>query len=205
MITLFWSPSTRSVRMFWALEEVGQPYELERIDIRAENRVDPPAFLAASPLRKLPALTDGDVKVADSAAIALYLADRYAPGDLAPLADDTARGEFLYWLFYTPSVIEPAMTEKFVTLPPNPSAYPWGSFDKMLTALESRLRDRKWIAADRFTMADFMISGTIQTMATFKILDPSPILRTYMDRCFARPAAIRAREKEAAATAALEG
>jgi glutathione S-transferase len=190
--------------MFWALEEVGQPYELERIDLRAENRNDPPGFLAASPLRKLPALTDGDVKVADSAAIALYLADRYAPGDLAPRLDDPARGEFLCWLFYTPSVMEPAMIEKFADLPANPVAYPWGSFDRMLAALESRLEGREWIAADRFTMADFMVSGTIQFMEMFKTLDPSPVLKSYMNRCLARPAAIRAREKEAAATAALE-
>jgi len=190
--------------MFWALEEVGQPYRLERIDIRAESRKDPPGFLAASPLRKLPALTDGEVKIADSAAIALYLADRYAPGDLAPHLDDPARGEFLYWLFYTPSAIEPAITEKFVDLPPNPMAYPWGSFDRMLSALESRLQNREWIAADRFTMADFMISGTIQYMAMFKIFDPSPVLKAYTERCFARPAAARGREKEAAATAALE-
>lgn len=203
MIKLYWSPATRAVRMFWALEEVNQPYELERIDIRAENRSDPPAFVAASPLRKLPALTDGEVKVADSAAIALYLADRYAPGELAPHVDDPARGEFLYWLFYTPSVMEPAMTEKFTDLPPNPVAYPWGSFDKMLAALEARLKDRDWIAADRFTMADFMISGTIQAMCMFDILEPSPVLKSYMDRCLARPAAIRARQKEVTATAAL--
>lgn len=203
MITLYWCPQTRAARMFWALEEVGQPYELERIDIRAENRADPPAFLTASPLGKLPALTDGEVKMADSAAIALYLADRYAPGDLAPHTDDPARGEFLYWLFYTPSVMEPAVIEKFVEMPPDPSAYPWGSFDKALMALESRLEGRKWIAADRFTMADVMVSGTIQAMTMFKVLDPSPLLKAYMDRCFARPAAIRAKDNEAAATAAL--
>lgn len=117
------------------MDEVGQPYELVQIDIRAENRNEPPAFLAASPLRKLPALTDGDVKIANSAAVALYLADRYAPGDLAPHLDDPERGEFLFWLFYTPSVMVPAMTKKFVELPPNPSANPWGSFEKMLAGL----------------------------------------------------------------------
>lgn len=203
MIRLYWWPKTRAVRMFWALEEVGQPYALEPVDIRAEDRRDPPAFLAASPLRKVPALTDGAVNIADSAAIALYLADRYAPGRLAPLADDPARGEFLYWLFYTPSAVEPAMLEKFVGLSPNPVAYAWGSFDKMLAAIETRLEDREWIAGDRFTMADFMIASSLEMMCAFKLLDPAPSLKSYMDRCLARPAAIRAREKEAAATQAL--
>lgn len=204
MITLFWCPQTRAGRMFWALEEIGQPYRLELVDIRTDSRADPPAFLAASPLGKVPALTDGAVKVAESAAIVLYLADRYAPGDLAPAVDDPARGEFLFWLFFTPSVIEPAMTEKFVELPANPASYGWGSFDRMLAALESRLKDREWIAADRFTMADLMVSGSIQAMRMFNLHDPSPTLISYMDRCLARPAAIRGQEQQAAATAALE-
>lgn len=204
MITLYWSPKSRAARMFWALEEVGQPYQLVRIDIRDPHRSDPPDFIAASPLRKVPALTDGDVKVADSAAMALYLADRYAPGRLAPLVDDPARGEYLTWLFYTPSAMEPAMTEKFAKLPPNPVAYPWGSFDKMIAALESRLTGRDWLAAAHFTMADFMVCGTIQTMQTFRIHEPSPLLRDYVDRCHARPAAIRGRQREADAAAALE-
>ena len=203
MITLYWSPNTRAVRMFWALEEIDQPYELRHIDIRVDNRDDPADFLEASPLRKLPALADGEVKMADSAAMALYLADRYAPGKLAPHADNPDRGAFLYWLFYTPSVMEPAMIEKFVDLPPNPKAYPWGSFDKMLAALEARMEGRDWIATDRFTMADFMIAGTIQAMCRFKILDPSTRLRAHMDRCLDRPAARRAVEKEKAATEAL--
>lgn len=137
-------------------------------------------------------------------AIVLYLADRYKPGDLAPALDDPDRGEFLFWLFYAPSVMEPAMTEKFVDIPENPSAYPWGSFDKMVHALESRMTGRDWIATDRFTMADFMIAGTLQAMVTFNILDPSPVLKSYMDRCLSRPAAISGEKKKAAAVAEAE-
>ena len=151
----------------------------------------------------MPALTDGAVKVADSAAIALYLADRYAAGRLAPLPDDAARGEFLTWLFYTPSALEPAMVERFAKLPPKPAAYAWGSFDKAIAALEDRLAEREWLAADRFTMADLMVSGTIQFMADFKIYNPSPLLQAFIERCFTRPAAVLGRDKEAAAAAAL--
>lgn len=203
MITLYWCPQSRAARTFWALEEVGQPYELQLVDFRGSDRSDPPEFLAASPLGKVPALTDGDAKVADSAAIALYLADRYAAGDLAPRPQDAARGEYLFWLFYTPSAMEPSMVEKFVELPPNPKSYPWGSFDKMIAALETRLQNRQWLAADRFTMADLMVSGTIQTLTDFKIHDPSPLLKAYVERCFSRPALARGQAKEAAATAAL--
>lgn len=215
MITVYWSPKSRAVRMFWMLEEVGQPYALQAIDISNTDpsRVDPPGFIEASPLRKVPALADslansvtgGEARIADSAAIALYLADRYAPGDLAPRIDDPLRGEFLTWLFYTPSVLEPAMVEKFAKLAPNPVAYAWGSFDKAIAALETRLQGREWLVGDRFTMADLMVSGTVQNMANFKILQPSPALDAYVQRCHERPAAKRGGEKAAAASAAIGG
>ena len=198
MITLYWCPQTRSARAIWALEEVGADYHMERIDIRAEDRKDPPGFLAASPLSKVPAIADGKAQVADSAAIALYLADRYAQGDLAPAPDDPDRGEFLTWLFFTPSVIEPAMVEKFAEVKPNPASYAWGSFDRMIAALEARVDGREWVVGDRFTMADLMLTGSIQFMTMFGILDPSPPLKSYMQRGLARPAALRAQEREAA-------
>lgn len=66
MIKIFWNPKSRAERMFWAMEEIGQPYELQKIDISVDDRNDPPEFLTASPLRKVPALTDGALKMADS-------------------------------------------------------------------------------------------------------------------------------------------
>ena len=204
MITLYWNPQIRAARMFWGLAEIGQPYELVPIDIRDAGRTDPPGFLAASPLRKVPALSDGDLHMADSAAIALYLADRYAPGDLAPLPDDPARGEFLTWLFYTPSAIEPAMTEKFAKLEPNPAAYPWGSFDRMLEAIETRLDGRDWLAAGRFTMADFMVASALDFMRRFNMLQPSQRVADYIARCTSRPAAQEGARKLQEATDALQ-
>lgn len=95
---LYWAPQTRSVRAIWMLEEAGAEYELELVDIRAPDRRDGEAFRAASPMGKVPALCDGDAAMSESAAICLYVADRYAPGRLAPAVDDKERGRFLYWL-----------------------------------------------------------------------------------------------------------
>jgi glutathione S-transferase len=88
---LYWSPRTRSSRAIWMLEEAGVDYELERIDIQDPQRSDPPEFREASPMGKVPALVDGDVKMSESAAICLYVADRYAAGGLAPALDDPAK------------------------------------------------------------------------------------------------------------------
>ena len=201
MMTLYWSEKSRAERALWMLEEVDQPYQLEAIDIRAEDRHDSAAFLDASPLGKVPALRDGEAVVADSAAIALYLADRYASGRLAPAPDDPERGAFLYWLFYTPSAIEPAMAEKFGGLEPNPAAYPWGSFDKMVAALTKRMTGREWVVGDRFTMADLMLASAARFLVQFGLLQPEPAIAAFVDRCYARPAAKRAQEREASATA----
>ena len=77
---LYWAPQTRSGRAIWMLEELGVDYDLELVDIRGEDRSDSEAFLATSPMGKVPALEDGDVRMAESAAICLYLADRYSSG-----------------------------------------------------------------------------------------------------------------------------
>jgi glutathione S-transferase len=204
MITLFWSPQTRAVRALWMLEEVGADYQVQAVDIRATPRNDPADFLAASPQGKVPALIDGEVKMADSAAMALYLADRYRPGELAPHADDPARGEFLYWLLYSPATIEPAMMEKFVKLDVESQSSPWGNFDDMVSVLEKRLDGRTWVAADRFTMADLMLAGSIQFMVQFDMLQPGPVLQDYMDRCLARGAAQRAQQRDGEETAGME-
>ncbi len=123
---LYWAKQTRASRAVWLLEEAGVEYEIETVDLRADDRRDSPEFLAASPLGKVPALVDGEVAMADSAAICLYVSDRYAPGRLAPAIDDPRRGAFLYWLLYTPATIEPAMSEKFHGLEPNKSRNAWG-------------------------------------------------------------------------------
>ena len=84
---VYWSPQTRSTRALWMLEETGVPCERERVDIQDPGRDNPAAFLEASPMGKVPALVDGQVKMSESAAICLYIADRYAPGTLAPAID----------------------------------------------------------------------------------------------------------------------
>lgn len=81
---VYWAPQTRSTRALWMLEEIGIPYERELIDVQNPERSNPAEFLAASPMGKVPALVDGNVMMSESAAICLYLADRYSLGELAP-------------------------------------------------------------------------------------------------------------------------
>lgn len=191
---LFWAPQTRAARALWMLEESGLAYDLELIDVRNPEREDSAEFLEASPMRKVPALVDGGVKMSESAAICLYLADRYGAGTLAPSIDDPRRGKFLYWLLYTPAVIEPAMAEKFNGVEPAPQRSGWGDFNLMIKTFEDGIRDKDWILGDTFTAADVMLGSSAVFLRMFDMLPDSGVLGDYADRCLARPAYQKALE-----------
>ena len=185
---LYWAPRTRSSRAIWMLEEAGVDYELELVDIGNPERRDPKEFLEASPMGKVPALVDGDVKMSESAAICLYVADRYRSGTLAPAIDDPSRGKFLYWLMYTPAVVEPAMSEKFNRSETNRHRSGWGDFELMIETLEQGIDGRTWIMGDKFTAADVMLGSSTVFLRLFEMLPDSKILSAYADRCLDRPA-----------------
>jgi len=191
---LFWAPQTRSTRAIWMLEELGGNYELERVDIRSPNRKDSPAFRAASPMGKVPALEDGDAALAESAAICLYLADRYGSGKLAPAVDDPERARFLYWLMYTPAIVEPAMSEVVNKVEPNRQRSGWGDFDTMIGTWEHALDGRTWILGEHFTAADVMLGSSAIFLRMFGLLPESAELEGYADRCAERPAYRRAEQ-----------
>jgi len=196
MIKLFWCPRTRASRALWLLEELGQPFELVEIDIRDPQSRSDEAFRKASPMGKVPALSDGQVRLADSAAIGIYLADRYPEVGLAPAFDHPDRGKYLYWMTFTPGVIEPAMSEKFNGWEINPAQSGWGSFDLMIETLEVGLKPGPYLLGDDFSAADVLVGSSVNFMRMFDILPDSKVLSDYADRCTSRPAFARAMARE---------
>ena len=194
---LFWCPKTRAVRSAWLLEEAGVHYEKVFVDIRDAESRSQPAFLAASPMAKVPALEDGETAMAESAAIALYIADKYCAGTLAPKIDDPGRGEFLFWMMYTPGAIEPAMAQKFGGWKTSRASIGWGDFETMIATLETRLNDREWIMGEQFTAADTLIGASVNFMKMFGILPGSKTLEAYLSRCLARPAYQKVMQQDA--------
>ena len=188
MIKLFWHPRTRAARAAWMLEETGVPYQRVLVEIGDAEAERDPAFLAASPMGKVPALADGEVCLADSAAICMYLADRYPDERLAPSLDDPQRGMYLFWMVYSPGVIEPAMSEKFAGVTPNRYSSGWGDFDLMISTLEKGLAAGPWLLGERFSAADVMVASSVHFMAMFKLLPDSPVLESYVERALTRPA-----------------
>ena len=192
MIKLYWCPKTRAMRALWLMEEAGVPFERVRIDIRDAQAKADPEFRAASPLGKVPALVDGAVKISDSGAICAYIADAYPQAGLAPPIGDPQRGRYLQWLMFTNSNIEPAMMEKFSGLTPNRASHGWGDYASVLETLRDGLRTGPWILGERFSAADVMLGSAVYFLDMFNILGDEPVLKAYVERCVARPAARRA-------------
>lgn len=184
------------MRALWLLEELGQPFEIVEIDIRDPQSRSDPAFLKASRMGKVPAICDGDVHLADSAAIGLYLADRYPEAGLAPAIDARDRGRYLYWMVFTPGVIEPSMAERFNGWEVNPTQSGWGSFDLMIETLTQGLGDGPWLLGEQFSAADAIVGSSVNFLRMFGILPDNEVLSAYADRCLARPAYQRALARE---------
>jgi glutathione S-transferase len=205
MITLFWCPRTRASRILWLLEELREPFEVRTIDIRDAAATQDRDFQAASPMGKVPAIMDttpaGVVYVADSAAIGLYLADRYPAAGLAPGFDDPLRGRYLYWMTYTPGVIEPAMSEKFNKWEVSRVTSGWGNFDLMIEVLEQGLAQGPWLLGEHFSAADVLVGSSVYFMKLFGVLPDSPLLADYAKRCLARPAYAKALARDTEAPA----
>jgi glutathione S-transferase len=201
-IVLYHHPYSRAANVVWMLEEVGVPYELRRVDIM-KGAHKAPELLALNPMGKLPTLTDGDTVVTESAAIALYLADRYAYGRLAPRVDDVARATYLRWSLFAPSVIEPGSMAKQAGWAYKETQAGWGSYDTMLKAMESAVADRAYVLGDNFSMADVIFGGTLRFMLAFKTIEARPSFTAYAERLTQRPALQAAEARNAAERAEL--
>ena len=201
MITLFWCPQTRASRILWLLEEMNEPFEVRMIDIRDPEAKGDPDFVAASPMGKVPAILDstpnGIVQMADSASIGVYLADRYPASGLAPAVADPSRGQYLYWMTYTPGVIEPAMMERFNNWEVSPTTSGWGNFKQMVEVLEKGLEGGQWLLGEQFSAADVMVGSSVYFMQKFGILPDNATLGAYAERCLARPAYKKALAQDA--------
>jgi len=190
-ITLYHSPGSRAFTAYWMLEEIGVPFGVATVDIR-KGEQKAPEYLKLNPAGKVPTLTDGDVVVSENPAIAIYLADRYSYGQLAPKIEDPDRGAYLKWMVFSTAVVDPVavLHQQKIDLPGQDVGF--GTFDDMLRVLATVLKDRKWLLGGRFSAADVVLGGTISRMLYMKILPADPVLVEYNARLTQREAYHRA-------------
>jgi glutathione S-transferase len=194
MMKLYWSPRSRSFTALWLMEETGQPYERVLTDI-STGAQKTPEYLAINPMGKVPALQDGDVTLAEAAAICTYVAERYPQANLAPPVGDVMRAKYLYWLFFAPGCVEPAMVQVATKIEMNPVAAGWGDATRVFDVLDQALEKGPWLLGETFSAADIVIgSGLNFSVRLFKMVPARPSFDRYLDRCSARPAFQRAQK-----------
>jgi glutathione S-transferase len=190
-ITLYHHPFTRAATGVWMLEEVGQPYTLEYVDIM-QGEHKQPRFIGKNRMGKLPILEDGDVVVSETAAIGMYLADRYALGTLAPATDDPRRGRYFRACVVGASVIEPAAMAKGANWEYRPSNAGFGTYDDMVAMVHELIGDGPFILGEQFSMADVIFGATVRYMVRFKMMQGDDVISPYLERINARPENVRA-------------
>lgn len=190
---LYEFPPTRSIRVRWTLQELGVEFEAVRVDLRAgEHRR--PEFLAINPAGKIPVLVDGDVVLTESVAIVLYLAEKYPEKGLLP-ADLGERGQAHRWLLFAATELEQPLWRitRHTSLYPPEQRLPKDveiarqEFTAMAAVLADHLKGRSFVAADRVTVADFVLAYTLDWANEVRLLANQPELRAYLDRMYARP------------------
>jgi glutathione S-transferase len=197
MMKLYWAPRSRSFTAIWLMEETGQPYERVLTDITAGAQKTA-EYLAVNPMGKVPALQDGDATMAEAAAICAYVAERYPEAQLAPALGDPLRAKYLYWLFFGPGCVEPAMVQIATKIEMNSTAAGWGDAQRVFDVLDKALTKGPWILGEKFSAADVAIGSALNfSVRLFKMVPSRPSFDAYIVRCMARPAFQRA-EKIAA-------
>jgi glutathione S-transferase len=170
------------------MEETKQPYERVLVDLStgAQKQLE---YLAINPMGKVPALKDGEATLAEAAAICAYVAERCPEAKLAPPVGDVLRAKYLYWLFFAPGCVEPAMVQIATKIEMNPVSAGWGDAQRVFDVLDAALEQGPWILGENFSAADIAIGSALNfSVRLFKMVPSRPSFDAYIARCVARPA-----------------
>ncbi|MEJ2431840.1 MAG: glutathione S-transferase family protein [Pseudolabrys sp.] len=202
-LTLYHIAPSRSSIALWMLEEVGVPYQIKLLKMSEGDNLKPD-YLAINPMGKVPALKHGDQVITEVAAICTYLADEFPDRKLNVPVGTPRRGVYLKWLFFGPSVIEPAMADRVFPRKEDPraSALGWRDFDRVLDIVAEALDPGPYLMGEQFTAADVVIGSGLRYGMMFKMIAERKAFSDYVAHVTARPAAQRAAAKDEELSAA---
>jgi glutathione S-transferase len=192
-LTLYHASPSRSSIARWMLEEIGEPYDLHVLSL-AKGEQSAPAYLAVNPMGKVPALKHGDGVITEAAAICTYLADEFPQARLNVPVGDPRRGAYLRWLFFAPSCIEPAITDRAFPRKEEPrrGMLGYGDFDTVMAVVAEAVEPGPYLMGEQFTAADVVLGSTLRWGMMFGILPKRPEFVAYVGRLEQRPALKRA-------------
>ena len=186
-ITLFYSPQSRATGTRVLLEELGAPYDLHVLNMKAGEQRKP-AYLAINPLGKVPAIRHRGALVTEQVAICIYLADLFPQAGLTPAIDDPRRGPYLRWIAYYAASFEPALIDRFMQRAPAPvTQSPYADYDTMLGALEAQLSTGPYLLGERMTAADILWGVAFHWTMSFGIVPRKDVFTRYAERITSRP------------------
>jgi glutathione S-transferase len=183
----------RDTRVRWALEEVGQPYEVRLLSFAEMKQ---PAHLALHPFGQIPTYEEGDLALFETGSIILHIADHHA--GLLP-DDANARARAITWMFAAVNTVEPPILD-LVTAKLLEGDKPWSKerlplvedrIHNRLKPLSARLGDAEWLDG-AFSAGDLMMVHVLQRLKPSGLLAGYPSLAAYVARAEARPAYKRA-------------
>jgi glutathione S-transferase len=196
-LVFFHSPNTRSAGARVLLEELGVPYEMHVINMKAGEQRKPD-YLKVNPMGKVPAVLHGDALITEQVALYIYLPDIFPEAGLAPGLTDPLRGPYLRWIAYYGSCFEPGVVDRALKREPAPpSMCPYGDFDTMFSTLVDQLRKGPYILGERFSAADLLWGLSLRWMTGFKIVDALPEIMAYVERISSRPSFTKVTESDA--------
>lgn len=202
-LVFYFAPRSRAGTALWMLEELGVPYRMQILNLQNADQ-KAPDYLAINPMGKVPAIKHGSAVITEVAAICCYLADEFPEAGLAPPIGDPRRGTYLRWLFFSPSCIEPAMTDKAFQHAAKPaSTVGYGDFDTVMDVAAGAVSNGDYLLGGQFSAADVVLGSTLRYGMMFAIIPKRPEFEAYTARLAERPALIRAeaRDRELAAAA----
>ena len=186
---------TRSLRALWSLRELGVDFEFEVVNLIAGDHQQP-EFLRLNPAGKIPVLVDGDLVISESAAIVLYLAEKYPEKKLLP-ADLGTRAQVYRWVMFAMTELESPLwriTRHTALLPedrrlPQDVTLAREDFSRMATVFEQHMAGRVFIVGHAITAADCVTAYLMDWANEQGLLEGKPNLQAYLERMYGRPTA----------------
>lgn len=208
MLVVHHLENSRSQRILWLLEELGVEYEIKFYERDKKTSLAPPELITVHPLGKSPVITDDDITVAESGAIAEYLIGKYDDGSLRPADGTPERRNYTYWMHYAEGSFQPLMLVSLIMNRIETAPMPFfikpiakgivakvrGNFldrnvERNLDFIESTLGRTTWLCGDELTAADIQMSFPIEAAEVrTNLRDGYPNLAGFLDCIRARPA-----------------
>ena len=190
---LYEAAKTRSARCRWVLQELGVPFEAVNIQL-SQGEHKTPEFLRLNPYGRVPVLVDDDLVMSESIAICLYLADKYTARGLIPTPGTPERALHDQWLLFCATELEQPLWQirRHTLLYPVEKRSPAEvdisreNFKKAARVLEGGLKQRTYLSGNRFSVADIVVTYTLNWASGYGLLNEFPALETYVNTHKAR-------------------